>query len=79
MCALPLLKRIDPLPADLLGDAPVRSRAGREPSEGRVRALRAVRANREVSDRSEEMVLAQQILMEAQKAFPAANCSATTR
>ena len=70
MCALPLLKRIDPLPADLLGDAPVRSRAGREPSEGRVRALRAVRANREVSDRSEEMVLAQQILMEAQKAFP---------
>ena len=70
MCALPLLKRNDPLPADLLGDAPVRSRAGREPSDGRVRALRAVRANREVGDRSEEMFLAQQILMEAQKAFP---------
>ena len=70
MCALPLLKRNEPRPADLLGDAPVRSRAGREPSDGRVRALRAVRANREVGDRSEEMFLAQQILMEAQKAFP---------
>ena len=69
MSALPLHKHYPP-PADLLGDAPVRSRAGREPSEGRVRALRAVRATRDVGDRSDEMVLAQQVLMDAQVAYP---------
>lgn len=69
MSALPLQRDLT-TPADLLGDAPVRSRAGREHAEGRIRTLRAIRAHRNVSERSEEMVLAQQVLMEAQVAFP---------
>lgn len=74
MSALPLTKpslpnRTATPPVDLLGDAPVRSRAGRVPANGPPRARRALHLTSTPQDgRAAEMAMAQRLLKEAMQA-----------
>ncbi len=74
MSALPSLIENLPsvalLPVDLLGDAPVRSRAGRSPANGPLRAVRTIRPPTETEARAQEMQTAQRILKDALQAHP---------
>lgn len=74
MSALPSLVQNTPSmaipPVDLLGDAPVRSRAGRSPANGPLRAVRAIRPPTMTEARAQEMQTAQSILKDALQAHP---------